>query len=253
MSAVAESRTRHLEWDGCFNVRDLGGLPTVDGGQTAWRAVVRADSLSMLTARGWEQAAAYGIRTVIDLRNEDERGEDVAPRPAAIRTISAPLDEIDAQDFWEGAWEDGPQFATPLYYGPHLESFPARSAEVIAALANAGPGGVAFHCVGGRDRSGQIAMLVLALAGVGPRDIAADYALSSERLRTLYRERGEADQGPVLEAFLRERGTTAGELIVKIVETADFEAKLAEGGVGESDIRSLRNRLLAPARRGRTA
>jgi hypothetical protein len=25
---------RHLEWAGCYNVRDLGGLPTRDGGTT---------------------------------------------------------------------------------------------------------------------------------------------------------------------------------------------------------------------------
>jgi len=54
---------------------------------------------------------------------------------------------------------------------------------VIAAIADAEPGGVGFHCVGGQDRSGQIAMLVLALAGVDPEDIAADYLLSRERLR----------------------------------------------------------------------
>jgi hypothetical protein len=40
---------RHLEWAGCRNVRDLGGLPLADGRATRWRSIVRADSLDRLT------------------------------------------------------------------------------------------------------------------------------------------------------------------------------------------------------------
>jgi protein tyrosine/serine phosphatase len=115
---------------------------------------------------------------------------------------------------------------------------------VIAAIANAEPGGVAFHCAGGQDRSGQVAMLVLALAGVDPEDIAADYLLSRERLRALYAARVEEDQGPILDAFLRERGTNAGQLIVETLEELDVEAVLREGGLSESEIQQLRARIL---------
>ena len=41
---------RHLEWDACRNVRDLGGLPTADGARIRPGALVRADSLQRLTA-----------------------------------------------------------------------------------------------------------------------------------------------------------------------------------------------------------
>jgi protein-tyrosine phosphatase len=236
---------RHLDWEGCFNVRDLGGLPAAGGRETRGGAIVRADSLSTLTPRGWKQLTDHGVRTVVDLRNPDEWGEDAAPRPASVTTIRVPLDEISDREFWAGEWENGPQFATPLYYGPHLGRFPAKSAEVIATIANAEPGGVAFHCAGGRDRSGQIAMLVLALAGVDPRTIAADYELSAERLPALYRARGEEDQGPVVESFLRERGTTAADLIVELVESGGLEASLRQGGLSDSDLDSLRSRFLA--------
>jgi protein-tyrosine phosphatase len=40
---------RDLDWDGCFNVRDLGGLRISDGSVTRWGAIVRADSLDRLT------------------------------------------------------------------------------------------------------------------------------------------------------------------------------------------------------------
>ncbi len=237
------SPTRHLDWDGCFNVRDLGGLETVDGRRTRWAAVVRADSVGCLSARGWEQLEAHGVRTVIDLRNEEEWGVDAAPRPPSVETIRIPLDETADREFWDD-WENGPQYATPLYYGPHLHRFPAKSAEVVAAIAQAPTGGVAFHCAGGRDRSGQIAILVLALAGVAEQEIVADYLLSHERLPALYESRGEEDQMPLVQAFLRDRGTSAATEIQGLLGS-DLEAVLAHGGLQPRDVASLRARLMA--------
>ena len=42
--------SRHLEWTGCFNARDLGGLRTADGRLTRRGSVVRSDSLDRLDA-----------------------------------------------------------------------------------------------------------------------------------------------------------------------------------------------------------
>jgi protein-tyrosine phosphatase len=85
-------RSRHLDWDGCFNVRDLGGLPTTDGRMTRWGAMVRADALDGLSDAGWRALTEHGVRTVIDLRNDDELGEDAAQRPASLTTVHIPLD-----------------------------------------------------------------------------------------------------------------------------------------------------------------
>jgi protein-tyrosine phosphatase len=48
---------RHLQWDGCFDVHDLGGLPAADGRAVRRGALVRADSLTGLTAAGWDEPA----------------------------------------------------------------------------------------------------------------------------------------------------------------------------------------------------
>jgi hypothetical protein len=234
---------RNLGWKGTFNSRDLGGLPTADGSVTRSGAIVRSDSLQNLEARGWEEVEAFGIRTVIDLRNASEIGADAAPRPGSIETVNIPLDVTEDREFWD-VWGTGPQFATPLYYRPHLERFPERSARVVRAIATAPPGGVVFHCQGGRDRAGQIAMLVLALAGVEPEAIAADYALSDERLRPLYLSRGQEDEAPKIAEFLRGQGTTATALIVETLTTFDVEAALLGAGLGERDVAALRRRLL---------
>src|SRR5947208_3342116 len=52
---------RNLDWQGCFNARDLGGLRTDDGRTTRRGAVVRAESLDRLTAAGWSALQAHGI------------------------------------------------------------------------------------------------------------------------------------------------------------------------------------------------
>jgi protein-tyrosine phosphatase len=235
---------RHLDWDGCFNVRDLGGIPLAGGGETRRGAMIRADNIDGLSAAGWSALQEHGVRTVIDLRNDDERERDRSERPAGIQTLHLPLDGIDDSDFWDD-WMHGPQFATPLYYAAHLERFPERSARVLAAIARAEPGGVLVHCMGGRDRTGQISLLLLALAGAAPEHIASDYELSAARLRARYESLGEPDQGPLIDEFLTSRGTSARDVIVSMLAATDIEATLERGGLTAADVDVLRRRLAA--------
>ncbi|MGH3379601.1 MAG: tyrosine-protein phosphatase, partial [Actinoallomurus sp.] len=64
--------TREIRWDGFFNARDLGGLPTRAGQTTRHGVFVRSADLRFVTEAGWRAARDYGIRTVLDLRNDDE-------------------------------------------------------------------------------------------------------------------------------------------------------------------------------------
>jgi hypothetical protein len=238
------ARDRHLDWPGAFNVRDLGGLPAAGGRRTAWGAVVRADSLSRLNEAGWQALLDYGVRTVVDLRSEEERGEDAATRPEEIVTVHVPLDDSSRdRSFWKPL-EETPEFGTPLYYRAHLMRKPQLSAAAIAAIAQAQPGGVAFQCVGGRDRSGQIAMLVLALAGVSAEEIGADYELSRERLAGLFAAMEMKDEGAMLAEFLAGKGTTAAEVIATTLSSLDVEATLRGGGLTDEDLVALRERIL---------
>ncbi len=221
--------TRELDWDGCRNARDLGGLPTADGGRIRRGALVRADSLERLTAGGWAALEAHGVRTVIDLRNHDELGEDAAPRPAGVTTIHLPLDGMEDTEFWD-QWVDRPEFGTPHYYGPWLERFPDRAARVLAAIAQAEPGGVAYHCMGGRDRTGLVTMLVLAAAGVPPEAVAEDYALSNENI-----------PDAVIAAFYEELGTTPAVVAAEVMAGVDASHYLSA-----DDVSALRGRVLEP-------
>jgi hypothetical protein len=75
-------RSRNLVWDGCVNVRDLGGHPTEGGRETHYGRIVRADTIRTLSEEGRRALVDYGIRTVVDLRTLRELEEDA---PAAVR------------------------------------------------------------------------------------------------------------------------------------------------------------------------
>ena len=63
---------RRIDIPGAFNVRDLGGLPTTDGGATRWGRFVRSDLLAGLPDEAQERLFAYGVRIVVDLRATTE-------------------------------------------------------------------------------------------------------------------------------------------------------------------------------------
>ncbi|GIE80664.1 protein-tyrosine-phosphatase [Actinoplanes philippinensis] len=225
---------RHLDWAGCHNVRDLGGLPTVDGRLTRRGSVVRADSLDRLTADGWAALHAYGVRTVVDLREDDERAESVS-RPDGITVVPVALDDNDDTAYWYDLIDDDAD-GTPLYYRSFLEHKADRCVAALTAVARAAPGGVVVHCGIGRDRTGLIALLLLALAGVRPEAIAADYALSEARLRAYF----EDDREPVAER-LAEHGTTIAEVIHALLDGFDTGSGLA---LTPADRAAIRARLL---------
>jgi hypothetical protein len=57
-----------LDWPGCRNVRDLGGLSTTDGGRTRYGALIRSDSHFRLTREGIAVVRAAGVSRILDLR-----------------------------------------------------------------------------------------------------------------------------------------------------------------------------------------
>ena len=199
-----------------MNARDLGGLPTVDGGVTRRGALIRSEAVDRLSPAGWHALREHGVGTIIDLREDDERSalDDSAAQRDGVETIHIPLDRIaDDPEFWED-WMHGPQFGTPLYYGPFVERFPERIEHVLDAIERARPGGVLLHCVGGRDRTGLVAIAALAAVGVAPEAIADDYQLGAERAHTYE---------PVLEEYLAERGTSARELVLELAARLDLD------------------------------
>ena len=109
-------KERVLAWDGCTNVRDLGGLSTCDGRMTLWRAIVRSDTPARLTEAGWSALYAYGIRTIITLRTygmvEDEL--NITPRYSDLATVQVAIEDITDTEFVQ-QWVASNLWGTPLY------------------------------------------------------------------------------------------------------------------------------------------
>jgi protein-tyrosine phosphatase len=185
---------RRLRWEACYNARDLGGYATADGNLTRWGAFVRADNLSRLTPAGQATLIAYGVRTVIDLRRAYELTIDRNPFAApsehtsAVMYLNLPLglgadrDGILAVQA-AGEGDDPSLMATFCLV---LDHYWRGIAGVMNLIAAAPPGAVLFHCHAGKDRTGMVAALLLALAGVPNATIAEDYALSQLCLQPIF-------------------------------------------------------------------
>ncbi len=221
---------RILNWEGCTNVRDLGGMDASNGSKTRWGAVVRGDHPQKLTANGWSALQAHGIRTIISLRTYglEENYPDTALRPSDIETVIVEIEDVTDLEFRE-KWASSDLWSTPLYYRDALTRWPERHVAALRAIAQAKPGGVLFHCGRGVDRTGIIAMLLLALIGVSPEDILADYELSVD---------------PEREKLLEKEGTTTREVLLNTMAGISIENYLLEGGMTQNDITTLRTRLL---------
>ena len=128
-----------------------------------------------LTEAGWAAAWAYGVRTFVDLRDPDEYEPELAPRPTGITTVRLPLDPVGTP-FYEH-WTKIDNLASPLYFPAMLAEHPEPVIAAVRAIATAAPGCVVFHCAGGKDRTGLLALVLLTLAGAAPEEIIADYLL----------------------------------------------------------------------------
>jgi protein tyrosine/serine phosphatase len=247
--------SRDLTWDGCLNVRDLGGHPTADGGETSFGSVVRADSVGNLTTEGWQALADYGIRTVIDLRGDHEREND-PPRELSVEVRHIPFFVASDEEWEEIAGElehldDLPVAdATRDAYLIFLERFKPNVAAAVQAVAEAPDGGVVVHCVGGKDRTGLLTALLLHLAGVPTEEIAADYALSEERLRPRHEGWFEAAETDAERRRLERIAQTPREAISGVFDELErrygsVEGYLRSAGVSERQLERARSRLRA--------
>jgi protein tyrosine/serine phosphatase len=243
--------TRDLTWEGCLNVRDLGGLPTEDGAETRYGSVIRADNLGLLSRAGWEALVDSGVTLIVDLREQVEIDDD-PPRDLEVEVVHVPvLDHFD-DDSWEPirvASAEAPTHAaaTELVYLEFLTHCRPRFAEAMRAVATA-PGTVVFHCHGGKDRTGLLAAMLLRLAGVSVEAIAEDYALSSDRLRSRH-DQWLAEAADEAERARIERITsTMPEAMVAVLETVDRRwggvgRYLLDGGLTPAELASARERL----------
>ena len=205
MTSATDGRWIHL--DGTANTRDLGGLPTTDGGRTLPNRILRSDNLQTLSDADVQLLVEkIGLREVIDLRTSAEvllegrgplrsrpeithRHFTLLPERGRYTDVFA-AEEDEVPDLPSG-WLDS---LLPRHVAEHDEGEPApvRSylgyltqrgdavVEALRALAAQTDGAAVVHCAAGKDRTGVVVALTLAVAGVPHEEIAIDYGLSGD-------------------------------------------------------------------------
>ena len=183
---------RRLPLEGAYNVRELGGYTTAHGTITRWQTFLRADSLHALSVQAQQQLIDYGVRSVIDLRShyEIELEPNVLAASSSVRYVNIPL----LGQMNNGSPADIPRDLFSIYKYI-LDSCQTNVAEVMRTFLADGGVPALFHCSAGKDRTGVISALLLALAGVDDETIVQDYALTGHYLKpklALYRQRAAA-------------------------------------------------------------
>ena len=201
-----------IDLEGAVNVRDVGGLPTVDGRSTRSGVLLRADNLQGLTPADVRRLTEdLGVRTVLDLRTSREVEEE-GPGPLRatevvhhhVSLIPEPAGESREHEIERAVPHRRDRAgATPTdmtgYYVGYLEDAPQGLAGALRLLADAGTGPAVVHCAAGKDRTGVVVALALSLAGVRREEVVADYARSAERIDgVLARLRATRTYGPSL-------------------------------------------------------
>jgi protein-tyrosine phosphatase len=173
---------------------------------------VRSDYVGHLTAAGRDAVIAYGMTTVIDLRSPGELVK--SPNPLATATdiayIHLPLvDDANMRELGDAA---------DMYdrYLMILEQGKAAFCGVFNAVA-ASQGGLVFHCFAGKDRTGLVAAMLLAMAGVTTDAIVADFGETDVQLAVKY-ERWISEATPERRQSIRDELRCPPEWILGVLD-----------------------------------
>jgi protein-tyrosine phosphatase len=187
-----------IDLEGAVNVRDLGRLPTDDGGQTVAGRLLRADNLQELTASDVSRLVQdIGLTTVVDLRSSAElAAEGPAPLDAVpgVRHVHHPVvpeiglaTDVVAEALLLKNRQDQSRFPgdpTCAHYLGYLEDRPDEVVGAVRSVAS-DQGAALVHCAAGKDRTGVVVALALAAAGVRSQAVVDDYAATGERTEAI--------------------------------------------------------------------
>lgn len=172
--------------NGTFNLRDLGGYSTIDGRSTRWNVLFRAGNVNNLSASSQQQLTDYGVKTILDLRDEweVEHYPNVFAQSSQVNYLNLPL--IGDKQSGDETWKATTATYTSLVelYCLYLEGCRSQIEAIVTTIADQ-ECPTLFHCHAGKDRSGIIAALLLGSLGVSNESIAEDYAMTTEQITHL--------------------------------------------------------------------
>ena len=186
-----------VEIGGLYNVRDLGGYAGVDGRLVRQGMLFRASSLHRLNdVEAWRE---FGASTVIDLRYSRERTAFPLPDFIGDATHVSMLPED-----WHASDED--RDVAPIEFlawvqQQMLEFGATTVPDLLLKLSEPDAFPAVFFCMAGKDRTGFVAAVLLAVLGVSDDDIAEDFALSGDEVVAMVewlRTREDFEEHPMM-------------------------------------------------------
>lgn len=254
-----------VELDGAVNVRDLGGLPTEDGGKTVAGRLLRGDNLQELSPADIAMLVGeIGLTTVVDLRSLAELAAE-GPAPldgvAGVRHAHHPvLPELgSATDVVSDALltrddHDRSRYPSDPLCGHYLGYLEDRPDQVVAAVHSVAhsDGAALVHCAAGKDRTGVVVALALSAVGVRQQAVIADYAASGDRLGPLL---GRLRRSPTYSSDVNSKPARSQrprpETMAAFLEQMDSRYSgaarwLTDHDFSQDDLRLLRAKLLRP-------
>jgi protein-tyrosine phosphatase len=232
---------RRIALAGVFNLRDLGGYPT-RGGSIPWGVLFRSDALHQLDEAGVAGLAALGLRTIVDLRTHGE--VEIAPSP--LEALTARHSHVSLLG---GDMESLPLELDAIYQFVVDECGDAV-ADAIRPLCSGEAFPALVHCSAGKDRTGIVIAMVLAVLGTPDDVIAEDYSLSAGYLNVQFTPAlGQLQAGTGLgEQLTGELLSSPPHLIAGVLARArqthgSVEAYLVAHGLTADDLAALRAAL----------
>ena len=182
MTTGDSQNQRHLPIEATHNFRDVGGYPAAGGRVMKWRTLFRSDSLHRLSPASQREVVNLGVRSIIDLRFEQEVRDWPSPFAAPggldYRHLPVSLDFI----------ADASVRNIEELYHWMLEECQGRISKILSAMAVSGTFPAVVHCAGGKDRTGILVALLLELAGVARETVVEDYTLTGRYVAELVPE-----------------------------------------------------------------
>lgn len=182
---AVDAYPRNLSFSSSYNFRDVGGYAGLDGRAVRWRRLFRSDSLHRLKGDDLVTFGELGVRTVIDLRRLfeiEEHGR--VPESDGLAYHNPVLHHVDWETVPEPEGTSHDRWLADRYLN-FLEDGQEGLAAALTLIADPDAAPVVVHCMAGKDRTGVVCALTLALLGVSDADIAEDYALTEVAMASL--------------------------------------------------------------------
>ena len=248
---------RHINIKGGYNIRDLGGYKTSDGGTIRWRKVFRAGLLTHIKDDNDPLMISMNLNSICDFRSNEEQSNspDCWYQLDQLSRFSLPISDGRQDKFpWlkEELLKIGEGHhlhkANRRYVLKHADQY-KRFFEILLDESNYP---LLFHCTAGKDRTGFGSVLLLTALGVAWDDIMEDYLLTNiylkdfaQRVSSMIAKTSTISKEKIITIFQADEVYLQGA--IKAIEThyGSIPAYMNDAlGVGKNEIARLKDILI---------